>query len=505
MSPDTVRLRKADIAAGLTPAYTIPVVPPSAWTVNSRRSVRIGRVLLLCVLAVQAGLSSRMGGRAFPGEARTLVHGHLQLDAFGSVPLADPASGLPSLYPVLAALTDSAFGLTGVRVLSLLAMLGTTAFVYALSARLFRARAALGAAALFSVCESTVFSGFLADGAALGLCLLVLAGWLVARGGGERPGAVLLAVVPAVLSAAFAWGTVLFLPTLVVLAALTCLPGGPGKAVLRAVLFAVPTGLLLYAGALLLTAWAGPGQALRHASDTPAAVLWDIAQWGGLVFLCAVGGGAAYVRRARLAETSWARIAVPGRVRRVLLAVLLCASPLLAVGYVLVTPGEAVAFQNLGYGLALAAPLAGLGLSRLVGAHFRNPQLGILVYVAVLVLGLVRAHNAFVPPDSTRATEALAKIVTADGRYLADEPAVPAYYLRDRTREAQWERTGRTETPRDLAAGRYDAVVLSGRPDSAEDTALTRSLRANPHYRLLTEDAYVSAAGPSSYRIWIKK
>ncbi|MFF0742192.1 hypothetical protein ACFYVL_17520 [Streptomyces sp. NPDC004111] len=503
MSPDTVRLRRADIAARLAPAYTVPEVPRSAWTVNSRRSVRIGRLLLLCVLAVQAGLSSRMGGRLFPGEALTLVHGHLQRDGSGTVPLTDPASGRPSLYPVLAAFVDSSFGPTGVRVLSLLAMLGATVCVYALAARLFRARAALGAAALFSVCESTVFSGFLADGAALGGCFLALAAWLAARGG-ARVAPVLLAVVPAVLAVALAWGTVLFLPTLALLAALTTLPGGAGRAVLRAALFAVPTALLLYGGTRLLGGGSGPDRAPRLSSQTPAAVLGDIVQWGGPVFLCALGGAVAYIHRARLAETSWTRVAVPGRVRRVLLAVLLCASPLLAAGYVLAGRGDPAQLRNLGYGLALAAPLSGLGLARLVGAHFRNPQLGILVYVAVLVLGLVRAHNTFVPPDSTRAVEALAKVVTADGRYLADRPAVPAYYLRGATRERQWERTGPSKVA-DLAAGRFDAVVLSGLPESPENFALTTSLRANPHYRLLLDDPYVAPAGPSSYRVWIKK
>ncbi|MDG4863008.1 hypothetical protein P8605_33210 [Streptomyces sp. T-3] len=484
--------------------YNIPPTPSSAWAVNSRRTTWIGRALLLCLLAVQSGLALRIGGRAFPLEASALVLGYEQAEGSAG-PVTDPLTGAASLYPRLAAAADDLAGLEGVRALSLLCLLGTTVVLYALTNRLFDTRAALGAAALFSVCESTVFAGRFAGGAAPGLLLLVTAAWLIARSGRAHPALVLPAAVPAALAPLLSWGTVVYLPLLTLLAALTTFPRGLARTVLRGALFAAATAALAFTAHTWFTDPGGAGLGVGGPHAGLLATVEDIGQWGGLVFLTALGGGLSYIRKGRMTEQSWTRIPVAGRVRRTLLVLTLCGAPLLAVAHTAAASSGAAEQRHLGFGLALAAPIAGVGITRMVGPHFRNPQFGIGLYVAVLVFGLVRAHNTFVPPDSARAIAALKEAVGQRGTFLADEPSVPAYYLRDRTRPSQWHSPGQdtAATAGRIGEGAYEVVILSGTPSG--DRALTSALRDAGRYQLLLEDRYVSPAGPSSYRVWINK
>ncbi|NED85424.1 hypothetical protein G3I76_35735, partial [Streptomyces sp. SID11233] len=106
----------------------MPEVPESAWSVDTRRSTLISRGALLCVLLVQAVLTLRLGGSVFQDEALYIASGHYELaNLLHGTPLpvdfASYFSGHPKLYPVLAALVDDRFGLSGVRFLSLLFLL----------------------------------------------------------------------------------------------------------------------------------------------------------------------------------------------------------------------------------------------------------------------------------------------------------------------------------------------------------------------------------------------
>jgi len=184
------------------PRYTLPAVPESSWAVDNRRGKLLGRGVLLCLLLVQAGLSLRLRGTAFEDEALYIGAGHYELNNLlhGTklpVNFAGYFSGHPKLYPVLAAAVDSWFGLTGVRVLSLLFMLGATGLLYATTRRLFNLRAALGAAALFSVLQSTTVLGNFATYDAAAIFLLALSMYAVVRTDRMRSVAVVLAAPPA--------------------------------------------------------------------------------------------------------------------------------------------------------------------------------------------------------------------------------------------------------------------------------------------------------------------
>ncbi|NED92617.1 hypothetical protein G3I76_72760, partial [Streptomyces sp. SID11233] len=80
--------------------------------------------------------------------------------------------------------------------------------------------------------------------------------------------------------------------------------------------------------------------------------------------------------------------------RRALLGLLLTGTAFLAPAYQIHLQTEVSLFKHVGFGLLFAAPMAGLGMSRLIGPHFRNPQLGIMLFVLTLVLGMVQAQNA---------------------------------------------------------------------------------------------------------------
>ncbi|WP_306939472.1 ArnT family glycosyltransferase [Streptomyces phaeochromogenes] len=162
-------------------------------------------------MLVQAGLSLRLSGTAFQDEALYIASGHYELANLlhGTklpVDFAAYFSGHPKLYPVIAAVVDSQFGLTGVRLLSLLFMLGATGLLYSLTRRLFNLRAGLGAAALFSVLQSTMVLGNFATYDAAAVFLLALSAWAVVRTDRMSAAAVLLAAPPAALAFGVKYG-----------------------------------------------------------------------------------------------------------------------------------------------------------------------------------------------------------------------------------------------------------------------------------------------------------
>ena len=102
---------------------------------------------LAAILVVQAVLSLRLvhADTAFQDEAAYLWAGHLEwahwLHGTAIPPFPAYFSGAPVLYPPLGALADHAGGLAAARILSLVFMLGATAFLAATGTRLFGRRA----------------------------------------------------------------------------------------------------------------------------------------------------------------------------------------------------------------------------------------------------------------------------------------------------------------------------------------------------------------------------
>ncbi|MFF7642182.1 glycosyltransferase family 39 protein [Streptomyces canus] len=509
------------------PGYTLPPVAESSWAVDTRRSKLLGRGVLLCILLVQAGLSLRLTGTAFQDEALYIASGHYELANLlhGTklpVDFAAYFSGHPKLYPVLAGAVDSQFGLAGVRVVSLLFMLGATTLLYSLTRRLFNLRAALGAAALFSVLQSTMVLGNFATYDAAAIFLLGLSAWAVVRTDRMKAMAVLLAAPPAALAFGVKYASGLYLPTLVVLAVITAHRHRGVRALGRGVLLGTGIAVLLGIGSWFSGPLGGISSTTTDrakGTDTAATMLQHSAEWGGLVFLAALGGTIAYVLRARMGEMPWIGGETSGRWRRAALGLLLTGTALLAPAYQIHLHTEISLYKHVGFGLFFAAPLAGLGMARLVGPHFRHPQLGILLYVVTLVFGMVQAQRAYSFPDSTQMTSYLRTVVDRKGTYLAEEQEVPAYYLRDRTNWTQWQnsyfmdyrgRDGKQYTGPDafrqaVRDGKFDAIVMHGNVSPVTYEAVKEGLKNNSHYRLAAVFPYTTSSGDHAYRIWVKR
>ena len=277
--------------------------PPCGITTSSRRRTWVSRAVLLAILCVQAALTLRMSNTAFEDEALYLYSGHLEIaHLLHGAPLqgnyASYFSGAPVLYPVLGALADDVGGLAAARAVSLIAMLGTTALLYSLTRRLFNERVGLCAAVIFSVTESALFLGHLATYDAPALFLLALATWIVVRTAAFRWPVYLLAAPPIALAVATKYASALFVPTIVVLAALAAWPYRGRKALIPPVaLGAAVAGLLAVAlhlaGADYLTGIRFTTTA-RFQGTTPTMVLLrDSLLWGGLPFALALIGAVA--------------------------------------------------------------------------------------------------------------------------------------------------------------------------------------------------------------------
>ena len=413
-------------------------------------------------------------------------------------------SGSPVLYRVLAAAVDAVFGLGGARALSLLFMLGATALLYALTRLLLNERAALCAAAIFAVCPSTIFMGNFATYDSAAILLLALASWIVIRT--RHLGALvtcLLAAPVLALVVAVKYASLLFVPTVAALAVLAAFRGRRGwSALSRGMLIPVLTGAYL-AAALLLTgtdAWQGvpdydDGTGGRHRRRP-----------GPAGDLCAVGRAPACGRQLSAQSftsggTGWARCRdlrdTVSRRRwwRILLALLLCGSAVLAPAHHMQLHTAVSLHKHIGYGLLFAAPLAGVGLSRVVGAHFRHPQFGILIWVAVLMTGITLSRELYLSwPDPQRLVAALQPELAPGKRYLVENSWPPQYYLRGQTEPWQWTSTyaisysaadGRALSGRDgylaaLDAGHFDVIVLDGSRTPGLDEELIAKLPVGP-------------------------
>ncbi|MBQ0848545.1 ArnT family glycosyltransferase [Streptomyces sp. NPDC057621] len=512
------------------PSYHIPVTPEAGWDMAaSRRRAWVSRAVLLCILLIQTVLSLRLSNTAFQDEALYLSSGHEQLDHLlnGTPVTTDYASyfsGSPTLYPVLAALVDGWFGLTGARVLSLLFMLGTTALLYSFSRRMFNERAALAGAALFAVTQSTIVLGYFATYDAPAIFLLAAAAWVVVRTDRAPVAVVLLAAPPAVLAVGVKYASALFLPTLVVLALLTAWPHRGKAAFARALLLGVGIagllGVALY-GTDVLEGVRATTTAREHGTDSAVDLLEKSALWGGLMFLTACGGAVSYIRRGRMNESPLAlRLSGPGWRWRLLLGLLLCGTATLAPAYQIHLSTSVALYKHLGFGLLFAAPMAGIGVTRLVGAHFRYPQLGILLWVTVLCLGLSQSVERFAswPGTSGLNTVLRAHITPDKGRYLASTPNVPVYYLRDITEQSRWtslygigykDDKGKVHRGADgyrtaIKDGWFDMVVLDGVATPQMDKVVIAALKESGKYRLAGTVPFKVSGGDGTYRIWIK-
>lgn len=496
-------------------------------SVASPRRRWLSRGVLLLILIMQAVLTLRTHNTAFEDESLYLYVGHLEIAHWlhdvslqGDYP--SYFSGAPVLYPVLGAVADGIGGVTAARALSLVEMLGATALIYAMSRRLFNERTGLCSALIFSVSESTLFLGNFATYDASALFLLTLAVWVVVRTADSRWPVYLLAAPIAVLAIATKYASLLFVPSMVALVGLVAWPRAAWKAVIRPIALAAAILGLTAAGLYL----AGPDYLKgidvttlqRSDGNVPAtSLLWSCVQWIGVPFGLAVIGAVAYTVRPAT-ETRQQIASAGSRLRRATLGAVLAGSALLA-------PAEQIRIhtfvalqKHVGFGLLYAAPIAGVGLARIIGDHFRRAQVGIAIWGAGMVLGMTQASTLFTSwPNSTVFVADITRYLQPRAHYLVEVPEVPIYYLRNNA-EGQPDQftstyyigyvntkgqylTGDAGYTAAIKAGYFRIVAYNDLTTPAVDGVIAHTLAADPDYRLA--DSVPLSDGATEY-IWVK-
>ncbi|MFI9784738.1 ArnT family glycosyltransferase [Kitasatospora sp. NPDC051984] len=513
------------------PGYTLPDVPDVGWDpLPSSRRTWVSRLVLLGILLAQALLTLRLSNSAFEDEALYLYAGHLQLHHLnGGAPLPDSFaayfSGSPLLYPPLAAAFDTWFGLAGARGLSLGFMLGTTALLYMMTRRLFNERVALVAAGCFAVTQSTLFMGALATYDAAALFLIAVGAWLAVRTARNGWWLSALTIPPVlVLAVAVKYAALMYAPIVVALACLAAVPYHAWRSLLRAFLIpAVAVGgaytALRLTGSDILKGLQSTttGRATGHGVRLD--MLRDCAEWGGLLFALALLGTVLYALKGRMSEApTMHAVRVPRRLWRILMGLLLTSTAMLAPAYQIWIHESVSLHKHIGYGLFFAAPMAALGITRVVGSHFRHPQLGILAWVVLLVLGMVQSNSLYHAwPNSTQLIATLDRQLVPNGHYLVEANSVPRYYLQDKVEFGQWTSTytisyqtkdkkvvtGEAGFKAALTDGYFDVVVFDKTVTGALDEKLVKQLRAEGKYRLLVSIPYHNTYGSGFYQVWI--
>jgi hypothetical protein len=516
----------------------------AAESAGSRRQGRAGwprvpaSLLLVVVLAVQAGLSLRLvwSNTAFQDEAAYLWAGHLEWAHWlhGTPVPQFPAyfSGAPVIYPPVAALADSIGGLAAARVLSLVFMLGATALLWATAGRLVGRRAAFFAAALFAVLGPTLHLGSFATYDAMSVMLVALAAWCVVRAGDRQDatGWILAAAGALALANAAAYASVVLDPVVIVLALVTAFPRPGGKlAVARCGTLFTVVAVLLTAGLLLggssyatgvthTTLWRAGG------TDSPLSVLAGWWSWTGLVAVAALCGVAA----------SWA--GRQGRARTWLLAVLFSAVLLVPLEQARVHTTASLN-KHVDLGAWFAAIAAGYAVDRFIATApaGRNRALACgacviaLVFPLSLGAGQSRAFSTSWP-DAQSFTAILGPLVDhGSGHLLVEDPSIAEYYLPAGSQWERWSSTRNVVLPSGastggpsnnagvtgagnpgvyaalITEGYFSLVALNFSDTTALDHRIAADLRHNPHYHIIQVIPYgpgPSGPAPGTYVIW---
>ncbi|MBO0806324.1 MAG: hypothetical protein J2P25_25020, partial [Nocardiopsaceae bacterium] len=337
------------------------------------------------------------------------------------------------------------------------------------------------------------------------------------------------------------YSALLFLPSVALLAALAAWPRVGAKAMLRPVVLGAGTAALI-AGTWYVAGagfWHGTEPAFSHftspgtwhvawrdlwsgitaappsGAGSPASAgsgLRDLAWWVGLPFALAVIGAVAYaIRPSTEGSTTEASrratlVAAGGRSRRVWLGVVLTGSALLA-GALQLELQVSASREPVAFGLLLSAPMAGVGLARIVGDHFRRTQIGIAVWAAALAIGMTQANDMFNTwPDSATYMADMTRYLRPGARYLVEGTEIPDYYLRNHAdaRPGQFTGIGHLTYPPSasktskkgkaltgdaaytaaIRAGYFRVIAYHYGATRATDIAMARVLAADPHYRL---------------------
>jgi hypothetical protein len=520
--------RKFDRAEGTLPFSVVTLLesqlrPPQA----SRRRRIVSRCVLAAILCCQAAMSLRLRNTAFQDEAQYLYAGHLMLEHWlhGAAEQGTYGSyftGSPAIYPPVAALLSQLGGLAAARALSTAEMACVTALLYSMTRLMFNERAGLCAAALFAVTEPTILMGHLATVDAMSLMWLALASWGVVRCAAVPGRLYLIWAIPAALAVATSYPALIFLPAVAALAGLCGLPYLDKAGLGRALTFGgAAIGLSAVIGALAGQTYLTAARAALWTYGTTSAgtILGDAGRWAGVVAALAVLGSVAYARQA---STEAAEVIAPpgGDLRRAWLGGSLTGTLFLVTGYELLQGSDAQLDRIIGFGIFFAAPMAGIGLVRLVGDHFRRPQLGIAAWAFALTLGLGQAGQLFASwPDSAPLVTQLSRYVGPGDRYLVEDDDVPMYYL-SADADAQPDQFTSTYyfafaapggeltgTPAYLAAikaGYFTVIAYNFSFTPQLDKAMAAALELSSKYRLAAVVPESAAYAHDTAYVWVR-
>jgi 4-amino-4-deoxy-L-arabinose transferase-like glycosyltransferase len=383
-------------------------------------------------------------------------------------------------------------------------MLGVTCLLWATAARLYGRRAALLAAGLFATLAGTQFLGALATYDALALLLLGLAAWLVVRSADSRTQtrALLLIAAGTSLAAADAvkYGTALFTPVVVVVAALAV-----WRRHGRASGLAASATVLASWCALTITAiaagrrayWLGitTSTVTRPPSNVPVTtVLRDAYVWTSLVMVLAVLG-------AILASRSEAR-------GRLLPGVLLAAGVLVPLEQARLHTTVSLQ-KHVVFGAWFAAIAAGYALARLSRVDPGHGWAAVMALpiAASTVFGSMGQAAALYGtwPNSTDVISVLRTETHAHpGNYLAEDYDVEAYYLRRAVPWQHWSGTyyfsypgappGAASYQAAISHHYFSLVILDFGDTASTDRQITADMRR--------VGGYYVAARSGHFTIW---
>lgn len=503
----------------------------AAGPAERRLLTRLSRLLpALPVLAAQGYLAWRLipVNSAFLDEATYLYAGHQEI---GHLAHGAPAatyqtffSGAPVLYPILAALVDTAGGLTGVRTLSLGFMLLATLAVYLIGSRMYGLLAGFFAGALFAALGPTLHLSSFATFDALALCLLAWSAYCVVLfAHGDRRDVLVYGAVLMVLADCVKYASLLWNPFILLLAGCA----GPGYAAWKnsrswnvqrfamvsgvLIVFAVLLGRQSYFKGFLLTTLRQP------AGATAAVIVGSTESWIGIVLGLGALGLLVVALGALTGRQDGAQL---GTAALLLLAGL--AAPL---NQVRIHTLESLN-KHVDFGAVFVTVLAGAFLAWVFGnarlpRRLRPVTVALAVGAAVLPVGwfgVAQARDLQDEwPDSAPMIAALRPLVHRGGEhYLVEDPYVAAYYLGNRVSYTQWDDTWSASFI-DQATGRrlsgvpaftaavqahhYAVIVLSYTDTAATDEKLAPAITA-AGYLLVAKIPHHDVYGSGHFFVW---
>jgi dolichyl-phosphate-mannose-protein mannosyltransferase len=485
---------------------------------------------LLAVLAVQAALSLRLvwSNTAFQDEALYLWAGHLEWahwlhgTPISAAALPSYFSGAPVVYPPLGALADMAGGLAAARLLSLTFMLGATSLLHGTTRRLFDAKSAIFAAALFAGAGSVQFLGAFATYDAMALFLLALSAWLAVRAAGSGNWRLIgfLAAAGAALAVADAakYAAVLFDPVVIAVAVLAMRRARGWRPALGAGVIVTGIAGAAVAAALALAGpeyWHGitTTTTARQAGSVPLpGVLFISGKWIGAVAVLAVAGAASCRRGSRL--LGW-----------VLAAAVFLAPADEARIHTLTS-----LFKHVGYGGWFGCIAAGYALSALTRAVppvkvAAAVRVAAVTAAAAAVTGIVYAGSHFSAwPDESGYVAALRPVLASAprGQLVIDDAQIPEYYLRDYTgfdritNSSYFAYTDPvthrriTQPPAayaDAIRHRFFTVIslTYGKAPTVYDPGIVADIRKYGGYRLASSIPYRTPSDHGEFLTWVRE